>query len=43
MMTQIQIYELQIKIMKNTIDTQESIIELLNLKIKEILEEIEKP
>jgi len=42
-MTQIQIYELQIKIMKNTIDTQESIIELLNLKIKEILEEIEKP
>jgi hypothetical protein len=42
MMTQIEIYELQIKIMQNTIETQESIIELLNLEIKEIKKEIEK-
>ena len=42
MMTQIEIYELQIKIMQNTIETQEAIIELLNLEIKEIKKEIEK-
>jgi|694.fasta_scaffold25419_10 hypothetical protein len=41
-MTQIEIYELQIKIMQNTIETQEAIIELLNLEIKEIKKEIEK-
>jgi hypothetical protein len=42
MMTQIEIYELQIKIMQNTIETQEAIIELLNLEIKEIKKQIKK-
>ena len=42
MMTQIETYELQIKIMQNTIETQEAIIELLNLEIKEIKKQIKK-
>ena len=41
-MTQIEIYELQIKIMANTIDTQEKIIELLNKELQEVKKEIEK-
>jgi len=42
MITKIEIYELQIKIMANTIDTQEKIIELLNKELQEVKKEIEK-
>ena len=41
-MTQIEIYELQIRIMANTIDTQEKIIEILNNELKEVKKVLEK-
>jgi hypothetical protein len=41
-MTQLEIYELQIRIMANTIDTQQKIIEILNNELKEVKKEIEK-
>lgn len=40
-MTQLEIYELQIRIMANTIDTQQKIIEMLNNELKEVKKEIE--
>lgn len=39
-MTQIEIYELQIRIMANAIDTQQKIIEMLNNELKKVKKEI---